>query len=129
MSGWSAALRIARRDALRARGRSALVLAMIALPVLGVVGVDVLARTYQLSPEQQATRAMGAADVALTDSGARRVVQDSGPYGGWTAVDETPRTRPVDLLAAAPPGSRAVPERESGGRVGVPGRVVEAELH
>ncbi len=30
-----ALLRIARRDALRARGRSALVIAMIALPLLG----------------------------------------------------------------------------------------------
>ena len=129
MSGWSAALRIARRDARRARGRSALVLAMIALPVLGVVAVDVLARTYELSPEQQASRTMGVADVALLDSGLRSVVQDSGPYGGWTSTDDRPRTGPVDLGASLPPGSRAIEERTSSGRVGVAGRVAPAELH
>ena len=129
MSSWSAALRIARRDARRARGRSALVLAMVALPVLGVTAVDVLARTYQLSPEQQATRTLGAADLALADSGVARVAQDSGPSGGWQPVDETPRERPADLTAAVPPGSRSVQERRTSARAAVPGRVVEAEVH
>ena len=51
MSALGAVLRIARRDARRARGRSLLVVAMIALPVLGVTAADVVARTYELSPE------------------------------------------------------------------------------
>ncbi|HVM27859.1 MAG TPA: ABC transporter permease [Mycobacteriales bacterium] len=48
MSRWSgrgAVLRLARRDARRHRARSALVIAMIALPVLGLSAVDVVART------------------------------------------------------------------------------------
>ncbi len=45
LSGWAPALRVARREALRARGRSALVLAMIALPVLGVTAADVVIQT------------------------------------------------------------------------------------
>ena len=53
-SALAATLRIARRDALRARGRSALVIAMIGLPVLGVSLVSVLVSTYELTPEQQA---------------------------------------------------------------------------
>ena len=47
---WRPALRIARRDALRARGRSVLVVVMIALPVLTMTAVDVLSRSAQLDP-------------------------------------------------------------------------------
>ena len=54
-SAWRAALRIARRDALRATGRSALIVAMIALPVVGVTGADIVARSTQLSPQERAT--------------------------------------------------------------------------
>ncbi|MFF4339878.1 FtsX-like permease family protein [Kitasatospora sp. NPDC001540] len=67
-SAWRAALRIARRDAVRAKGRSALVLAMIALPVLGVAGVDVIARSTQLEPAERAARAMGTAQAHVTMS-------------------------------------------------------------
>ena len=45
LPGWRAAFRIARRDALRSKGRSALVVAMIALPVLGVTAADVTYRS------------------------------------------------------------------------------------
>ncbi len=46
---WRLPLRLARRDALRHRGRSVLVLVMIALPVLAVTAADVLIQT-QTSP-------------------------------------------------------------------------------
>lgn len=65
LTAWRAALRIARRDALRAKGRSALVLAMIALPVLGVAGVDVVARSAQLEPAEKAARTMGSTDARI----------------------------------------------------------------
>ncbi|MER5642816.1 FtsX-like permease family protein, partial [Kitasatospora sp. NPDC002227] len=55
----------ARRDALRAKGRSALVLAMIALPVLGVTGADITYRSAQLTPLEQATRQLGTADLLV----------------------------------------------------------------
>ena len=45
LRSWRPALRIARRDATRARGRSALVLVMIGLPVLAiglVIGLPLL---------------------------------------------------------------------------------------
>ncbi|AUG79259.1 hypothetical protein CFP65_4512 [Kitasatospora sp. MMS16-BH015] len=63
LSSWGPALRIARRDALRAKGRSALVLAMIALPVLGVTGADIVYRSAQLTPVEQAARQIGGADL------------------------------------------------------------------
>ena len=56
LSAWRVALRMARRDALRAKGRSALVIAMIAIPVVGVAGADVTYRSSELSVQQSATR-------------------------------------------------------------------------
>ena len=51
MSAWAAALRLARREARRSRGRSALVLAMIALPVavlsFAAVTIDMFSLTAQ----------------------------------------------------------------------------------
>ncbi len=48
---WVAAIRIARRDAWRFKGRSFLVLSMIALPILGVSAAEVRLRTADLSTE------------------------------------------------------------------------------
>ncbi|WP_329486591.1 FtsX-like permease family protein [Kitasatospora sp. NBC_01246] len=60
------ALRIARRDALRAKGRSALVIAMISLPVLGVAGADIVYRSGQLAPVERVERLAGGADALVT---------------------------------------------------------------
>ncbi|MFJ5233336.1 ABC transporter permease [Kitasatospora sp. NPDC088391] len=65
MSTWRPLLRIARRDAWRAKGRSALVAAMIALPVLGATGIDVVHRSTQLAPAERADRLMGRADALI----------------------------------------------------------------
>ncbi|KJS54154.1 hypothetical protein VM98_20875 [Streptomyces rubellomurinus subsp. indigoferus] len=62
---WRLALRIARRDALRAKGRSALVIAMVALPVLGVTGADVFYRSGELTPVEHVERTIGQADAEL----------------------------------------------------------------
>ncbi|MFD7323068.1 FtsX-like permease family protein [Streptomyces sp. NPDC059875] len=65
---WRAAIRIARRDAWRFKGRSFLVLAMIALPILGVSAADLTLRSSELSTEEQLDRMMGAADARFTDA-------------------------------------------------------------
>ncbi|MBP0449512.1 ABC transporter permease [Kitasatospora sp. RG8] len=65
LSAWRVALRIARRDALRAKGRSALVVAMVALPVLGVTGADVVFRSAELDPGERVVRTMGQADAEV----------------------------------------------------------------
>ncbi|WP_431680334.1 FtsX-like permease family protein [Kitasatospora sp. KL5] len=82
---WRVALRIARRDALRAKGRSALVLAMIALPVLGVAGADVMYRSGELEPREQAVRLMGSTDALLTSYGRGTTVLQppNAEQGGW----------------------------------------------
>lgn len=106
MSALSSTLRIARRDACRARGRSALVVAMIALPLVGVGAADVLWRTFELSPAQEATRAMGAADAVLRYVGLTQVEQgaDGGLLSGG-AERSGPRPSPTAFL---PAGTRMV---------------------
>ncbi|MFJ5232650.1 FtsX-like permease family protein [Kitasatospora sp. NPDC088391] len=127
-SAWRATLRIARRDALRAKGRSALVLAMIALPVLGVVGVDVVARSAQLEPEERVARTMGTADarIEMYVPGGTVVqapdpdedTREKSPAPGQARTAEQQRSAdadPAKLVTELLPGSALVPV-ESGPR-------------
>ena len=83
LSAWRVALRVARRDALRAKGRSALVIAMIAIPVVGVAGADVTYRSSELSVQQSATRTMGTAQASVQSyQGGWRVQQAPDPGNG-----------------------------------------------
>lgn len=127
MSSWGATLRIARRDARRARGRSLLVVAMIALPVMGVTAIDVVARTFELSTDQLASREMGAADAVFSDSGQVTVRQTSGDS---TEGGDAPRPagETADVTAVLPPGSRAVVDRTVQGAVAVMERTTTVQL-
>ncbi|MEU9044223.1 MULTISPECIES: FtsX-like permease family protein [unclassified Kitasatospora] len=132
LSAWRVALRIARRDALRAKGRSALVIAMVALPVLGVTGADVVFRSADLTPVEHAVRVMGQAAGALemVERGSS-VQQAPDPDTGFTiqnpkdtakdgaAPQVTPAqqraldTAPADLARQLlPAGAILVPERQ-----------------
>ncbi|MGW4807482.1 FtsX-like permease family protein [Kitasatospora sp. NPDC004272] len=121
-SAWRAALRIARRDAARAKGRSALVLAMIALPVLGVAGVDVIARSSQLEPAEKAARTMGTAQAAVSmNTPGHALLQspdaEESTGGGPTeqngtktpAEQRSASTDPAQLLTELLPGAVLVP--------------------
>jgi putative ABC transport system permease protein len=77
LSAWRVGLRIARRDALRHKARSALVVVMIGLPILGVVTADVLFRSSQLTASEQLPRKLGDADALV-----------SGAYGG--SIEQVP---------------------------------------
>ncbi|GAA1394825.1 hypothetical protein GCM10009639_29390 [Kitasatospora putterlickiae] len=107
LSALRVALRIARRDALRAKGRSALVAAMVALPVLGVAGADVVHRSGQLTPGERVERLMGGADALVTAHRPGRSV-DQGPFAedGVQVLPEN-RTDPASVTAAAAAGSPA----------------------
>ena len=79
-AGWRPALRMAWRDARRSRGRSALVLVMIALPVLGVTAVDVVFQTQTVAGAEALERRLGAADARVTiEEGITEVVQGFDP--------------------------------------------------
>lgn len=120
MSALGATLRIARRDARRARGRSLLVVAMIALPVLGVTAADIVARTYELSPEQLASRELGRADARFSDSG-QLVIQQTSAYGysGDSGASQRDPGSEVDLAAALPAGSRFLTDQTRSALVSV----------
>ncbi len=131
MSALRATLRIARRDALRSRGRSLLVITMIALPVLGVTAVDVAARTFELSPEQLAVRTIGAAEASVFDSGFERIEQSSAGGGYGSGADASVPSRSgetaYDLSAALPPGSRSLIDLTRQGNVSAGGSTLRVE--
>ncbi|MFG2054951.1 FtsX-like permease family protein [Micromonospora sp. NPDC048930] len=111
LRSWRAALRIARREARRARGRTALVLAMIALPVLGLSFTAASYDMAQLSRAEQLDRRLGAADVELRWVAENAQVQDAWGSSYWPAGEQpgVPRTRPVtadQIAGLLPAGSR-----------------------
>lgn len=114
-TGWRASLRIARRDAMRAKGRSALVVAMIALPVLGVTAADVTYRSVTPTRAEMLTSAMGSADALFSGSnmgaGAIEQMPDGRSYGVVSDDTSQPGDAPVagiDMTAALPTGAHAI---------------------
>ena len=96
---WRPALRIARRDALRHKARSALVVAMVALPLVGVTTIDVLARSSQLTSTERLQRDIGTAD-ALVNVGPRFPVEQSVDASIFTTP---PGTGQHDMTTPIPP--------------------------
>ncbi|WP_354637710.1 FtsX-like permease family protein [Kitasatospora camelliae] len=103
---WRAALRIARRDARRASGRSALVVAMVALPVLGVAGADVVHRSGQLTAAERSDRLMGRTDALIGAYAPGRTVEQA------VFPDDGVRTLPQPANAVPSTGQRRAAETE-----------------
>ncbi|TDC73514.1 ABC transporter permease [Micromonospora sp. KC606] len=112
VGSWRTALRIARREARRARRRTALVLAMIALPVLALTFAAVSYDMSELTHAERLDQRVGDADAELHWAVEKPIVQD--PWGelAWAIDGGQERTRPVraeELTALLPPGSRVTP--------------------
>lgn len=139
---WRLALRVARRDALRAKGRSALVVAMIALPILGAAGADLAIRSGELSVEEKLERDLGQADARYELMGPDPVIQDfqgrwSLPEGDGEAIPEEESPEPLwetpeELVALAEPllpeGSTVVYERSDWLRASTAHGVTDAAI-
>ncbi|GCD90361.1 FtsX-like permease family protein [Nocardioides sp. LS1] len=113
LAGWRLSLRLARREGLRARGRSILVLVMIALPVLGVTAADVVLRTQDVNSAESLDRRLGTAEAKVTvQQGTSFVHQGPDPdqamMSGGDAKD--PRLTAAQV-AGALGGARLVEER------------------
>ncbi|NJC68241.1 FtsX-like permease family protein [Planosporangium thailandense] len=116
-SGWHAALRVARREARRSKGRSTLVIAMIGLPVAALAFAAVTVDMFTLRPMEKLERMAGAADAVVIQAADGPVHQE--PDRLIWARDNGEEPPPADLDAAAardavraalPPGSRIVPD-------------------
>ena len=108
---WRLALRIARRDALRHRGRTVLVLLMVGLPVLAVVGADTFFRTANVDQVERMESTLGAADARIIGESRERIHVDPVSGSTWTTglpVAADPPWTAAEVAAALPDGSRLV---------------------
>lgn len=135
LTGWLPALRIARRDALRHRGRSILVLAMVALPVLAVSAAAVVAKSAEVTGAEGADRRMGAAAARVWTEGPGRIVQAPDPDrqgystlalpGDGSATDILDEAAIRDVLGT---DVRLLPIRGGWGGTRIGDRVVDFEV-
>lgn len=87
-----ALIRIARRDAWRAKGRSILIITMIALPIAAMTLGDITARTAQLSSYETLDRKLGEADVLLSSPTNMQNALTQNEYGVWGTISSPMRT-------------------------------------
>jgi putative ABC transport system permease protein len=118
VTGWRPALRVARREARRARGRSILVVAMIMLPVAALAFAAVYTDTFTLTPGERADRLMGTGQAVLArpmDGPVHQHPTDLDRFGPGGALPPAagPAAPPtaMGLLALLPPGSRVTPDQ------------------
>ncbi|MET8349426.1 FtsX-like permease family protein [Micromonospora sp. NPDC005206] len=115
IGSWRAALRIARRESRRARRRTALVLAMIALPVLVLTFLAVSYDMAELTPQERVDRRLGVADAELRWLADTSIEQDA--WGDNWSAHESEHTsgRRVattsEVAALLGPGSRVTEMR------------------
>ncbi len=113
VASWRTALRVARREARRSRGRSALVVIMIGLPVLALSFAAVSYDMFTLTGDERADQTMGATDARM--SWEFRAPIEQFPDGenfqpvvigaeGPRAVEQRTATE-AELLAKLPAGS------------------------
>ncbi|MGW0660356.1 FtsX-like permease family protein [Streptodolium elevatio] len=120
---WRAALRIARREAWRAKGRSLLIVLMIALPVFAGSSADIVYRSQQLDRNERLERKIGQADALVRDAGVQAAVVQDPDNGddmaqamilqslpsGTPGAYQPPEELHPDVLGSVPAGSTVVP--------------------
>ncbi|MFF6840691.1 FtsX-like permease family protein [Streptomyces tanashiensis] len=119
---WRAAIRIARRDAWRSKGRSSLVLAMIALPILGVSALDLTYRSSELSPAERVERTIGAADARFRDAQVGGVPIFQDPTGDMHTPVKEYENEPwpsgaTDVTKAIPAGSTVLTDSSASAKL------------
>lgn len=113
------ALRIAARDALRARGRSMLVLVMVALPVLAVTAADIVIHTEDVSGRESVDRRLGTvAQARITATSTTKVEQALDPDSvvSYLGQARTPATL-AQVTRLLGPGTTALEYDEGSTRV------------
>ncbi|WP_433516062.1 ABC transporter permease [Nonomuraea sp. CA-143628] len=85
MSAFTAALRISRRDALRFKGRTALIMVMIGLPVLLITGVLTGYATLNVNEREGLTALLGGADARVVTTRFRAPIDQD--VFGWGMIN------------------------------------------
>ncbi|MGY2127978.1 FtsX-like permease family protein [Blastococcus sp. SYSU DS0617] len=114
LARWRLALRIARRDALRHKGRTLLVVLMVGLPVMAIAGGDTLFRTSEVSHGEALPGALGGADARISGESREAIAVDpaSGIVWAKAAPADPPWTR--DEVAGVLPDGARVTESVTG---------------
>lgn len=88
---WRVALRLARREIVRGKGRAALVAIMVGVPVLLVVSLATLYHTNEVSPRESLTSRLGQTAGLVRTTGETRLPLDQAPDGAsWATRDAQP---------------------------------------
>ncbi|SER69553.1 putative ABC transport system permease protein [Lentzea xinjiangensis] len=114
MNGWRAALRIAWREARRSRGRSALVVAMILIPVAALTFAAVVHDSTELTPDEDATRLMGASEAMVRWPHRGPVIQQPDQLFAVPDGESTGPEPSEDGLRALLPGAELIPLESTG---------------
>ncbi|HEY7174423.1 MAG TPA: ABC transporter permease, partial [Micromonosporaceae bacterium] len=112
MGAWLVAFRIARREVRRAKGRTALIVAMIGLPIAVLTFAAAIVDMTLLTPNEQVTREMGAAaaSVRWTPDHVQQSPTDASQHGGITDASPVAGARTSAALLALLPTGSAVTE-------------------
>ena len=121
LRAWRVPLLLAWRDVARSRARSALVLVMIALPVLAVTAALVVQSTQDVSGVESLDRRLGTADARVAvGQGAGAVYQDFDPdfgRGSGTSGKELAKATLVDVRRVLGAEVPAIEQRQGSLRV------------
>ncbi|WP_214107302.1 ABC transporter permease [Acrocarpospora catenulata] len=114
MSAVLVALRLSRRNAWRSRGRSALIMVMIGLPVLVITGVFTLTETMTVTAREGLVAALGTADARLLQIPEGTVLQQEPNGASWNTGGgddgaAAPELSTAEVAALLGPGTRLIP--------------------
>ena len=93
-SSWAVALRMARRDVRRHKGRSALIVVMVAVPTLLLSLIVTFAATSELTGAEKIPSTMGSGQALVEGPDAGQVLQGGDPNAGASFSAATARAIP-----------------------------------
>ncbi len=96
LGSWRVALRLGARDVRRHRGRSVLVVVMVAVPVMLLVAGNIIVSTRELTPVERLDYTLGQAQAHITYTGGDKAIPtpdpDSGTWPGPPFLEDNPAT-------------------------------------
>ncbi|MFD9702832.1 FtsX-like permease family protein [Lentzea sp. NPDC059081] len=114
MNGWRAALRIAWREARRSRVRTALVIALIAIPVAALSFAAVVYDSTTLTPDEDASRHMGATEAMVRWPHGGPVMQQPDQLFAIPNGEEDGSKPSEERLRALLPGAELISVQNAG---------------